>query len=350
MSFAALSHIRKTLSFRLTWYSSLFTLGGLALVAVTYVLLSFSLHHRDQRAIHATLAAYADAYRRDGIKALKEKIAIERSQTGALPFFIRVAGADHQTLFLDHPQKWKHFAIDLLTTRVSNEAESWIVLPAQDDDEEVLEVASARLPDGALLQVGLSSENRDELLEQLRNILGVVMILVVVISLAGGVFLALRALQPLRGFLSLLSSIVATGVLSARAPITGAGDELDELSLLFNAMLGRIELLIAGMRNTLDNVAHDLRTPMTRLRGMAELALQTEQPEAVLREALANCIEESDRILAMLNTLMDISEAEHGAMKLAVEPLNVGDLVTQTVELYRDVAEEKALQLSASVP
>jgi methyl-accepting chemotaxis protein len=241
MSFAALSHMRKTLSFRLTWYSSLFTLGGLALVTVTYVLLSFSLRHRDQGAIHSALAEYADAYRRDGIKAIKEKITIERSQTGALPFFIRLAGADHQTLFLDRPQKWKHFDIDLLTTQVSNETEPWIALPAKDDDEDVLEVASARLPAGALLQVGLSSENREELLEQLRTILGVVMIPVVVISLAGGAFLALRALQPLRGFLSLLSSIVATSVLSARAPITGADDELDELSLLFNAMLGRIE-------------------------------------------------------------------------------------------------------------
>jgi hypothetical protein len=108
--------MRKTLGFRLTWYSSLFTLGGLALVTVTYILVVLSLYHRDQGAIHATLAEYADAYRRDGLKTIKEKIAIEKSQTGALPFFIRVAGVDQQTLFLDHPRKWKHFDIDLLTT------------------------------------------------------------------------------------------------------------------------------------------------------------------------------------------------------------------------------------------
>jgi signal transduction histidine kinase len=350
MSFAVLSRVRKTLSFRLTGYSTLFTLSGLSLVVVVYGLLSFSLRHRDQAAIRLTLTEYADEYRRGALEGIKEKIVREESQTGALPFFIRLVGTDHHTLFLNRPWKWKPFDVDQLITQIDNATESWVVLPAQDDDEEMLEVASVRLPDGVLLQVGLSSEERDELLEKFRGILVVVMIPVVLIGLAGGAFLALRALRPLRGFLSLLRSIVTTGALNARAPVTGAGDELDELSLLFNSMLDRIGLLITGMRNTLDHVAHDLRTPMTRLRGMAELALQTEHSEAALREALANCIEESDRILAMLNTLMDISEAEHGAMKLAKEPLNVQALITQTVELYRDVAEEKALQLSTSVP
>jgi signal transduction histidine kinase len=83
---------------------------------------------------------------------------------------------------------------------------------------------------------------------------------------------------------------------------------------------------------------------------MAELALQPEQSETTLRDALVNCLEEADRIHAMLNTLMDISEAEHGAMKLEIQPLNVQDLVMQSIELYREVAEDKAIQLLASVP
>jgi signal transduction histidine kinase len=176
------------------------------------------------------------------------------------------------------------------------------------------------------------------------------MLPVIALGLGGGSFFAWRALRPVRNFIQTLQSILTTGKLTARAPVTEAGDELDELSTLFNNMLDRIAVLISGMQSALDNVAHDLRTPMTRLRGMAELALQPEQSETTLRDALVNCLEEADRIHAMLNTLMDISEAEHGAMKLEIQPLNVQDLVMQSIELYREVAEDKAIQLLASVP
>src|SRR5581483_9534132 len=100
----------------------------------------------------------------------------------------------------------------------------------------------------------------------------------------------------------------------------GGEDALDELTSLFNTMLDKIEGLVTAMRGALDNVSHDLRTPLTRLRGTAELALAGPADVERYREALADCIEETDRLLVMLNALMDISEAESGAMQLQREP------------------------------
>ena len=146
----------------------------------------------------------------------------------------------------------------------------------------------------------------------------------------------------------LLVVAVATGQTDTRVPQGESGDAVDELSGLFNAMLSRITGLIRGMREALDNVAHDLRTPMARLRAAAERGLDAPDPSGQ-REALSDCLEESDRVLSMLDTLMDISEAETGTMHLAPAVVAAAPLVDEVLALYEDVAEEKGLLVERAV-
>jgi len=215
-------------------------------------------------------------------------------------------------------------------------------------DPSRLELASAQLADGTLVQVGKSTEAREDLLARFRAALGAVTLLVVVIALSGGWLATQSAISPIRQLTAAVKRIIRTGRTDDRIPVAGVpGDEdaIDELTALFNVMLDKIEGLVSAMRGALDNVSHDLRTPLTRLRGTAEMALAGQPDLDRYREALADCVEESDRVLVMLNTLMDISEAESGAMQLQREPVRLSDIVVRAADLYRDVAETKGVAL-----
>jgi len=345
MSLKLLSRGRKKLGVRLTlWYSTFFILSSLILFIVSYVFLST--HIQDNREdVELKLKEYLSLGQEGGISVIQEAIANGQEASPNTHFFVRILGLAGEIVFSSSPQLWDRFDLKPLQDRpIEGE---WQYFPAKHGGD-VLEITFGYLPNGYLLEVGKNLEDRKEILEHFRNTLAGIMIPMILISLAGGAFLAFRALRPIRDLIHTTQSIVDTGKMDARVPIGKTGDELDELTGLFNRMLERIEGLIKGMREALDNVAHDLRTPMTRLRGIAETTLQSDQGRQHYEEALADCLEESERVLTLLNTLMDISEAETGTMKLSLTPVNISDLIEDTVGLYEYVAEDKSIIISVN--
>ena len=183
------------------------------------------------------------------------------------------------------------------------------------------------------------------LLSRFRSIYLICLIPIVALSFLGGLLFATKMLKPVNSLISVTKSIIETGSMDKRLDVRGRGDELDELTDLFNRMLERIEGLIERMRVSLDNVAHDLRTPMTRLRQKLEAAAATDNDNGSSALELAGAVEEAEYIRKMLNTMMDISEAESGVMKLHKRSVDLSDLVTDLVEFYSYMAEEKGVAL-----
>jgi signal transduction histidine kinase len=304
------------------WYATLFVLGALAIVFLTYYLLSVSLAQRDAQIIRAKLGDYAAAYARGGARGLAATVRTEQSVTPER-LFVRIVDRGVESVVLSNPEGW---------------------------DPSKLETVSAQLPDGTLVQVGKSTEPREDLLARFRAALGTVTLLIVAVALTGGWLATQSAIQPIRELSQTVRRIIRTGQTDARVPVEGApGDAIEELTVLFNAMLDKIEGLVSAMRGALDNVSHDLRTPLARLRGTAELALAAPPDADRYRDALADCVEETDRVLVMLNTLMDISEAESGVMQLRREPVRLRDVVDRAVDLYKEVADAKGVDLRSEL-
>jgi signal transduction histidine kinase len=210
-------------------------------------------------------------------------------------------------------------------------------------------VRVTQLSGGFRLLVGRDLEERARMRDVIVAAARGSVALVIVLGLAGGFFVTRRVLKRFDAVTETTQRIMA-GDLSGRLPVTGIGDELDRLAVNLNAMLERIEALMRGLKEVSDNIAHDLKTPLTRLRNRCEAALRTAATGADYRAALEAMIEESDGLIRTFDALLMIARAESGQARDNMVEFDAAEIVRGVSELYEPLADDKGLTLRADAP
>jgi len=210
-------------------------------------------------------------------------------------------------------------------------------------------VRVVQLPGGFHLLVGRDLEERERLFGIVVNAGQWSLALVIVLGLLGGFFVSRRILSRIDAMTGTAQTIMA-GDLSGRLPVAGTGDELDRLADNVNAMLERIEALMRGLKEVSDNIAHDLKTPLTRLRNRCEQALRSATGEASYRAALDATIAESDDLIRTFDALLMIARAESGQARENMTEFDASEIARDVGELYEPVADEKGIALKIDAP
>ncbi len=333
---------------RLTvWYSVITVLTVVVIFGFTFVSLYRSLQQEDIRDLQNRLLGYWAQYQTGGMEALGEELNRETFLMGDRPGLVRIADPDNVSLFFTWPEDWEAFNPGSLNM-YPLDPRALYELSSPDHDYN-LEVAGIWLSEQYFLQLGAANRNRVALMRGLERNFLVIGVTSLVLAFGVGLLITTWSLRPVDRVTAVAREIVQTGRLDRRVEADAGGGELEELVQVINRMLARIDALVVGLRETVDMVAHDLRTPLTRLRARAELALRSDDGEHA-RQALVETIEQSDEILRMVHTLLDITEAESGIMKIQTDRFLILPLVQEIQDLYELVAEEREIALEFAVP
>jgi signal transduction histidine kinase len=297
----------------------------------------FILHGREQAKVQQQLQLYQSLYQQNGPAALQMAYAAAGSKQDIS--FLRLEGAGLRLILVN--SAFHNETIQFPDFASFSHSTNLIWHSLQPGSRlGPWSVAAAALDDGNILQVGINSSDSLDLL----RLLGITFLLLTLLLL---LFCLIPAWYTVRAVnstaLSLTQKINAiTGDNQEKIePAAQAAPEEAGLADAVNRLLDRQQRLTRELQESMDNVAHDLRTPMTRLRAIAEYGLHKNEDNKHLRESLTDCLEESDRLLAMLNTMLNVAEAEADTVSLNLQPVSLTDSITDVVDLYSIIAEEQ---------
>jgi len=337
---------RQDLSFRLAlWYAGILMATLLGTLVILYLYLGNYLRNQVDSAMLNGLREFNTLYSEGGLDAIEREMKLESESEGVGHLFFRLANANGQTLLHSDMSAWRGLAVDpIRISHVQKENHYFETREVPDQDFEA-RLLVGRIGSDYFLQIVHSLREDGLFLSDLATLLMWFAAALVMVGVASGWYISGRAMSGINAITQAAEKITA-GQFDTRAKAENQLGEIDKLATTFNTMLDRIQTLVAGMREVTDNIAHDLKSPIARIRTAAELALHGEKKPAEYAAVIANTINECDRLLALVDTMLFLSEMESGTRKPQLEKVDLTHLIHEACDLFQPLAEDKHIALT----
>jgi heavy metal sensor kinase len=341
-----LINIRHSLAFRLTlWYTGIFLVTSFVAFLFFYLLITAVIKERTDQDLLEEVRTLASIRKAQGIGAAQRQAALQAQAAGEKKIFFRFLYPTGIAFSSSNMTYWRDIGIkrDALKQLLDDEQPVFDTIKSPDRRHRI-RVLYARVGRSVILQTGQSMENYTRFIEVFRKIFITTMAILFLLAAGVGWFMARRALAGVE-MVTQTARRISNGNLQERVPVNKREDEIDQLAQTFNQMLDRIQTLVTGTKEMSDNIAHDLKSPITRIRGMSEVTLTTGVSLDDFETMAAGTIEECDRLLDMINTMLVISRTEAGVSSLEKKEIDISAVVRDACDLFQSAAEDKRLTM-----
>jgi signal transduction histidine kinase len=344
-------NLKSSLLFRLAFLYALafMVLSSIGFLVFYYRIYTVTMESLDME-LHAEAGKYADLLKKSGLKGIQAAIADEGKFDDPQDGFYRLFESNGNIVMSTDMSAWKSIPKPNFPENPGHTGSNYEIqtLGAQGRDEKARSITVALSPDYGM-QIGESLEEADDYLGIFLKLFSALIMSLMVVSTLFGWLLAKRATRDMQEVTNTAEEIF-NGVYNRRVQVTGRSKEIQRLGTAFNRMLDRIQTLLKSMKEINDNIAHDLRSPLARIRGIAEMNLLKENSIEGYKEMAADTIEECDAVIEMINTMLDITEAEAGVNESKVKTIEMVELIKEACELFRPMAQSKNIELQTSLP
>jgi signal transduction histidine kinase len=335
--------IAKSIIFRMIfWYSVILLVLFSTAFFVVYLYVSESLEIRSANELKNEADDLISTYNSKGIDELKMEFDRQTYAIGTKNICYSVLDSNGNILLTSDVSKWKNLPIQVdLPSNMSQPLINTLTVPGF---RYKVQMAYAKLSPDKVLRITSLLRKDDKLLERLETAMIITISTTLVCVIIAG-WIILRQVVGRVTNVTKTALSISSGSLDKRVPITNQGDEIDNLAQAFNGMLSRIEQLVQGLHEVTDNVAHDLKSPLTHIRIMAESLLTNSKEGTDSHQFAQKIIEESDRLIEMINTTLEIRAIDTGIATINSSEFDITELVQQACELFGLLAEEKGVTL-----